>query len=68
MLFALLLPTRLNKIYCLNIIYETLLNQATITDLDFNTSILSSNTSTYREKKIESILGYINEDVIVCTT
>ncbi len=39
-----------------------------MTDLDFNTSALSSDTSTYREEEVESMLGYIYKNATIYTT
>lgn len=56
----------LNKVLHLNITDEALPDQATVTDLDFNTNALFSDISTYGREEVESILGYVDEDVIVC--
>lgn len=67
MSFVLLLPTELNKVLCLNITDETLPDQVIVTDLDFDTSTLSSDASTYGREEVELILGYVDEDVTVYT-
>lgn len=68
MSFALPLLAGLNKSLCFDIIDKALLDQAIVTDLDFDTSALSSGTSTYGGEEVESILGYIDEDTTVCAT
>lgn len=68
MLFALPLPTGLNKALRLDITDEALPNQATVTDLESDTSALSSGVSTYSGEEVESILGYLDKDATVCAT
>lgn len=65
--FVFLLPTELNKVLCLDIIDEALPDQVTVTDLDFDTSILSSGASIYGREEVELILGYVDENVTVRT-
>ena len=56
-MFALLLLAKLNKALCLNIINKALLDQATVTNLESNTSIFFSNTSTYGGEEMGSMFG-----------
>ena len=66
MLFALLLSAGLNEAFYLNITDKTLLDQVIVTDLEFNTSALFSDTNTYRGEEIESILGYVDKNTVIC--
>ncbi len=68
MSFALPLSAGLNKALCLDIIDEALPDQATVTDLNSDASALSFGASTYRGEKVESMLGYVDEDATVCAT
>lgn len=68
MSFTLPLLAGLNTALCLNITDEALLDQTIVTDLDFNASVLSSNTSSYRGEEVESILGYIDKNTTICAT
>lgn len=67
MSFVLLLPTELNKVLRLDITNEALPDQVTVTDLDFDTNTLSCGASTYGREEVKLILGYIDEDVTICT-
>lgn len=68
MTFALPLCNGLNEGLHLNIIDEALLDKALVLNPESNTNALSSNASTYRGEEVESMLGYVNKDVIVHVT
>lgn len=68
MLFALSLSAGLNKALRSDIIDEALPDLATMTDLDFDTSALSSSANTYGREEVESMLGYVEENITVCAT
>lgn len=65
MMFALFLPNGLNEGLYPNITYDALLDKSLVLDPESNTSNLSSSISTYREEEIESMLGYIDQDIVV---
>lgn len=65
MSFALLLLVGLNKVFCFDITNKAFSDQATVTDLDSDISALSSDASTYKEKEMDSMLGYIDKDTTV---
>lgn len=66
MSFALPLPAGLNKTLRLDITNKALPDQATVTDLDSNTSASSSGASTYGREEVESMLGYVDGDATIC--
>lgn len=66
--FALALLIGLNKTLCLDIIDKTLPDQAIVIDLDSNTSASFFGINIYGGKKVESMLGYVDEIATVCIT
>lgn len=68
MMFSLSLPNGLNERLHPNITYDALLDKPLVLDPESNTSNLSSSISTYRGEEIESMLGYIDQDIVVYAT
>lgn len=65
MSFAFTHPDGLNKGLHLNITDEALANKPLESDPESDTSTLSSNANIYGEKKVESMLGYVDKNAVV---
>lgn len=65
MSFPLPLPAGLNESLRLGVIEEAIPDEATVTDLDADSGSSLSGASTYGGNKVESMLGYVDEDVVV---
>ena len=65
MTFLLPLLTSLSKLFCHGIMNNTILDKTIVSDLDENIGSSFSNISTYRLDKMESMLSYIDTDVVL---
>lgn len=66
-MFALSLSDSLNKRLYLNITDKAFPNKPLVSDPESDTSAIASNANTYERKEIESMLGYIDEDIVIHT-
>lgn len=63
--FSLSLLADLNESLCLGVIEEAIPDEVMETDLDTDSSYSFSGTSTYGSNEVESMLGYVDKNIVV---